>query len=66
MILVIDDAPIYRIDIVKDKIKNAKQISIILVKFIDIFNLYISINKLSKDESKKRNTQYCIDQKDTR
>ena len=63
--LVMDDASIYRIDILKDKIKECKtKISITPVGLTTYLQpLDVSINKPFKDELKKRLSKYCIDQK---
>ena len=68
MMLVMDDALMHKIDIVKDKIKECKtKISMIpggLTRYLQ--PLDVSINKPFKDELKKRYTRYCIYQKDTK
>ena len=57
-VLVMDDASIYKIDILKNKIKEYKtKISMItgeLTRYLQ--PLYASISKPFKDELKKRNT----------
>ena len=65
---VVNDASMYTIDIVKDKIKECKtklgMISGRLTKYLQPQD--VSINKPFKDELKKRYTKYCIDLKDTK
>ena len=63
--LVMDDTPIYKIDFVKDKIKECKtKISMISGGLTRYFQLLdVSINKPFKDELKKRYTKYYIDKK---
>ena len=64
--LVMDDALMHEIDIVNDKIKENKtkiiMISGGLTRYLQ--SLEVSINKLFKDELKKRYTKYCMDQQD--
>ena len=66
--LVMDDALMHKIDMVKDKIKERKtRISMIpgeLTRYLQ--PLDVSINKPFKDELKKRYIKYCIDHKDTK
>ena len=66
--LVIDDASICKIDIVKDKTKECKtKINMIpgdLARYLQ--PLGVSINKIFEDELKMRYTKYCIVQKDTK
>ena len=62
--LVMDDASMQKIDIVKDKIKECKTKIIMipggLTRYPQPLNL--SINKPFKDKLKKRLTKYCMDQ----
>ena len=64
--LMMDDASMHKIDMVKVKLKEGKsKISMIPqgpTRYLQPKDVYI--NKPSKDESKKRYTKYCIDQKD--
>ena len=66
--LVMDDASMHKIDIVKDKIKECNtKISMIpggLTRYLQ--PLDVSINKPFKDELKKRYTKYCMDQQDNK
>ena len=66
--IVMDEVSMHKIDIVKDKIKECKtQIGTISDEFARYLQpLDISINKPLKDESKKRYTRYCLDQKDNK
>ena len=62
-----DDASFHKIDRINYKIKECKtKISMInggLTRYPQSLDVFI--NKSFKDESKKRYTKYCIDQKDT-
>ena len=66
--LVMDDASMHKIDIVKNKIKECNtKISMIpggLARYLQ--PLDVSINKPFKDELKKKYTKYCMDQQDNK